>query len=116
MPTLSLSLILIVLLSAQVTYGPRIDFEKEYAHPTITAIGPFDLMPGRKPEVHIHIQYGAMQYVCGAKSDAEMRAHNLSVGAQVDILEHGKYLKIRSQGQRKWVKLELLHKGEKHNL
>jgi hypothetical protein len=111
---LILGLVLSMPLQAQ--FGPRTDFEKEYPRPTITAVGAFDLMLGRPPKVHIHIQYRAMQYVCSSHSEAEVNANGLKVGANVDIREQGKYLKVRGPGQRTWVKLRLVSKDELHNL
>ena len=114
MPSLTLGLIM--LLSAQLTYDQGIDFEKEYARPTITSIGPFDAMPGRKPDLHVHIQYRRVLYICSAKSDVALKTNGLTVGAKIEILEQGKYLRIRGPGQRKWAKLKLVHKAELSNL
>ncbi len=111
---LILGLVLSMPLHAQL--GPRTDFGKEYPRPTITAVGPFDLVLGRPPKVHIHIQYRATQYVCSSYSEAEVKAKGLKVGTNVDIREQGKYLKVRMPGQRTWVKLRLVSKDELHNL
>ena len=92
-------------------FGPRMDLEQKYPSPTITVIGPFDLMLGRPPKIHIHIQYRAMQYVCSADSDAEVKANGLQLGAKVDIREQGKYLMVRGPGRTKWLKLRLLDKS-----
>ena len=92
---LGLVLSLILLTPPPAQFGTRIDFEKEYAHPTITAIAQFDLRLGRPPKVHIDIQHGRTQYVCSSNSEAEVNAAGLKVGANVDIREQGKYLKLR---------------------
>jgi hypothetical protein len=100
----------------QAWFGPRTDFEKEYPRPTITDFGAFDLVLGRPPKVHIHIQHGATQFVCQLEFGGRGKGEWYRVGSSVKMREQGKYLKIRGPGQRKWVKLRLVSKSELHNL
>jgi hypothetical protein len=97
-------------------YGPRINFDKDYAQPTITSIGPFEPMTGRPPRLHIHIQYKRMQYVCSSKSATVPEKAGLRVGTKVEIREQGTYLWVRRIGEKKWLKLALIEKSELHNL
>lgn len=97
-------------------YGPFVDFEKDYASPTITAIAPFNFMSGRLPRIHVHIQYRSIQYVCSSKDGKKIKEAGLQVGTKVEIRDEGKYVQIRGTGKKRWLRLALIEKGELHNL
>jgi len=98
------------------TYGPSVDFERDYAQPTITSIAPFDLMLGQPPKIHIHIQHGRTQYVCTSNSSLPFKKAGLEAGTKVDIREQTGYVQVRKVGQKIWLKLRLISKTTLGNL
>lgn len=113
---LAVVLALVLQTAPRAKYGPRTDFEKEYPRPTITAIAPLDVVRGLPPRIHVHIQHGRTQFVCSSKTEAELKVAGLEVGVKVNIREQGKFLYVRGPGQKKWVKLSLITKGQLFNL
>jgi len=97
-------------------FEPRENFERDYAQPTIRSVGPFDLMTGEPPRVHVHIQYKRIQYVCSSRFPTDPKKAGLRAGTKVEIREEGRYLWVRRVGQKKWLKLALIDKSELHNL
>ena len=114
MVNLLLALALLMPLHAQ--FEPRIDFQREFSTPTITSIGPVDLMLGEPPKVHVHIQHGSTQYVCSFDSEEKAKTSGFKAGERVELREDGKYLEVREQGRQKWVKLRLVSRVVLHNL